>query len=147
MKALPHGNTSARDGPNECLRDVIGVDVMHGLHAKVRERERLSGRKQGKDLWIEVSLWVNGVPPRSDEMSGMKQGYRKLISASLGQKKLLDGMLLHPILADWGPRRIFCRWDLAAVAVNPDGSAVKQVLDASFKRMNELLSALRPIAC
>ena len=64
----------------ERLCDVIGVNVMNGLHPAIRQRHLLAASETIEHIGVEVASRREGYPSRSDDVAGMEHGSREPVS-------------------------------------------------------------------
>ena len=57
---------------------IVGVDVMHCLHAEMGQREFPSLCKGGEGFGVEVALRVDRIPSRPHEVAWMENRGRKM---------------------------------------------------------------------
>src|SRR5580704_7065697 len=74
-------------------------------------------------------------------MSRMQDGGGKASHSSFPQKIDLDGGFLNAVVAEGGARRFFGGGDLDTRPMNPDGAAVKEMLNFATKRFHQMARA------
>ena len=80
MKALPHCARPVCQSLLETLRHIVGVNVVDGLEAEVRERQFVPAREFSEDLRVEVSRRIERRPTRPDDVTRMQNGRRAAAS-------------------------------------------------------------------
>ena len=84
---------------------------------------------------------VHRRPARADDVAGSEDRRRKARPPGLVEKPGLDLRLVRAVLAERIERIVFGRGHGRVVAVDPDGSAVKEVLDLSSQGVDQSLGA------
>jgi hypothetical protein len=146
VKALAKGSFPAIHRQHERPRDIFGMHVVNGLHAKVWNADFFAIHQRGKHGKVEISLRVYGCPSWTDKMSRVKNGSRKIVFPRLLQQPVFDRRLANAIVAKGAARLIFRGWNYSTVPVDPDCATVKQVFHAASKRADELIGTRQVIA-
>jgi hypothetical protein len=146
VKALTDCDIASCYCEREGLGHIGGVNVMECLHSKIGEQYLVSDCQIGEYLWIEIARWIDGPPARADEVTWMQNRRRESARTSLVQEILLDRGLPAAVIAEGTPWRIFGSRYLYTVAVNPDGSAVKEMPHTPAQGFYQLAGALDRVA-
>lgn len=123
------------------MSDVIRMNVMQSLHAKIRQGHLLSARETSEDLGIEVAGRIDWGPARPDDVTRLEHGGRKALSARLIQQIVLNCGFLNPVLAKGTARGFFGGRNLDTVSQDPDRPTMQKVLHLPLENLNEFLCA------
>ncbi len=138
VKTLAHCRCTHGDSSHKGLRNVAGVDVMYGLHSKVGKQEFTPTCKQRENLRIDVAGRIDRSPSRPDDMPRVQNGGGKASGARLFQQVGLDGRFLAAVVAKGLARLLFAGRNLHAWTVDPDGTAMQEVLHAAAQCVHQL---------
>src|ERR1700741_1987262 len=131
MKTFSDGRPPVNQGLAKCLSDVIRVNVVYRLEPKIRERQRFALSQRFKYCRIEMPRRVQRVPPRTDNVSRVQNRYREIVRTRLLQEVSFDRGLFYAILAKWSARLFLGRGYQHTWAMDPDRSAVQEMLNFS----------------
>ena len=141
VKTLAHAVAPIRDRLQEALRHVGGVDVMEGFKTQVRQAQLLATSKLGEYRRIGVPCGVHRNPAGADDVAGMEHGRGEAVLTGLGKEIGFDGGLVAAVFSEGMTRLGLGGRHLNAMAVNPDGTAVQEMLHPAAQRLDQLLGA------
>ena len=105
------------------------MDVMEGLEPEIGQRELVAARDAREHVRIDVAGRIDRHPARSDDVARPEDGGRKAGPPRLVEKPGLDGGLVRAVVAEGVQRIVLGRRHRGIVAVDPDGSAMEEMLD------------------
>lgn len=104
MEALTDRNRPVNDRFNEHACHISGMDVLEGLHAKVRQRHLVAISKILEYTEIQIARRVDGYPARTGDVTRMDHGRWHPAAARLAQQVQLDRRLGDSVLTQGPPR-------------------------------------------
>src|SRR5688500_12166154 len=126
MEASTDRFLSASDRQLECLRDIVRVYVVHGLHPLVRELQRLAVGNAGEHIRIEMAGGIQRLPPRTDKVPRMQNHGTGNASHTAVDQKLLDRGFLDSVIAERMSRRVFGYRNTCRATVHPHCATMEQ---------------------
>ena len=125
MEALADCAISVRDRELECLRNIISVHVMHGLHAEIGKDQLLTVGELREHCKIEVSGRVEWGPSGPDDVSRMENRGANFLAARRLEQPFFDRRFFYSVVTKRLTRLRLGGWNDSAVSVNPGRSAMQ----------------------
>ena len=141
VEGLADGIGAGGDGAHDDLRDVIGMDVVHGFEPEIGEHQRLAAADLPEHFGVEVAGGIERRPAGADDVAGAEDGRWEAGAAGLVEEEGLDGGLLRAVFAEAVERLILGGGDRGVVAIDPDGAAMEEVLHPALQRRHQMLGA------
>jgi hypothetical protein len=137
VKTLPDGAAPVVQRFPKRLGHILRMDVMHGLHPQIRERQLFSARQFLKNHRVEIAGRIHDNPARSHDVTRMQHGGRETVPARLIQQVRLDGGLVDAVLPKGTPGLLFGGGHAHTVSVDPDGAANDEMLHLAAQRLHQ----------
>jgi hypothetical protein len=79
METFSDGDAPVSQGLAKRLSDVFGMNMVNCLQAEVWQRQLFTPNQRFEYCRIEMTRWVQRVPPRPDNVSRMQNCYRETV--------------------------------------------------------------------
>lgn len=142
VKRFPRRRAPIAHRTDNQASNVVGMNVVHGLHTKIGKRQLLTARQCFKYRVVEMACRIERRPALSNNVSGMNKGGGKSLPSGQVEQVRLNSRLRHAIRTKWTFNDIFRGRHNLGIAMRPDGPDMYEVLNLAEQGPRQLLRAL-----